>query len=163
MFVRGKDWVMAVEEITLSAVGKPERWNDEAEIIPVERESLRDTQGMAVLAKAYLKAARARDRFAFTRKGKARRRERFDQAVKAVVKTIASEASRIVDDRPARLEVRTRLYVGVMVLTNAVSIDQLRLLERSRRTLRWSVGLAIVGLLGIGGTLVGNGVLPRPW
>jgi len=154
---------MAVEEITLSAVRKPGRWTDEAEVIPAERESPSGAQEMAVLAKAYLAAARARDRFAFTRKGHARRRERFDQAVKTVVKTIASEASRIIEDRPARLEVRTRLYVGVMVLTNAVSIDQMRLLERSRRNLRWSVGLAIVGLLGIGGTLVGNGILPRPW
>lgn len=154
---------MAVEEITLSAVGKPNRRNDDAENLSGEREPLRDAKELGALAEAYLAAARARDRFAFTRKGQARRRERFDQAVKTVVKTIASEASRVLDDRPARLEVRTRLYVGVMVLTNAVSIDQLRLIERSRRTLRWSVGIAVVGLLGIGGTLIGNGVLPRPW
>jgi uncharacterized membrane protein len=152
---------MPVEEITLSTVGKPHR-NDEAQITG-ERGATREAEEIAVLARAYLEAAHARDLFAFTRKGRARRRERFDQAVKTVVKTIASEAARIVHDRPARLEVRTRLYVGVMAFTNAVSIDQQRLLARSRCNLRWSVGLAIVGLLGICGTLISNGVLPRPW
>jgi hypothetical protein len=88
---------------------------------------------------------------------------RFEQAAKTVVKSIATEASRVVVDRPARTDVRTRFYAAAMVLVRAVSIDQQKVLERSRRRLRWSAALAIVGLLGICWTLVGNGTLPRPW
>lgn len=149
---------MAVEQITLSSVAAPVRaTNDDVDL------EERGSHEIATLVRTYLTAARARDRFAFTRNGRARRRERFEQAAKTVVKSIATEASRGVVDRPVRADARTRFYTGAMVLVRAVSIDQQQVLERSRRMLRWSAIFAIVGLLGIWWTLVRNGVLPRPW
>lgn len=155
---------MAIEEITLSAVGDPDRWNDAtADNGNDERGATAGTREMAAFARAYVKAARARNRFAFTRRGQERRRERFDKAAKTIVKSIATEAARVVVDRPARLEVRTRIYSGVMVLTKAVSVDQLKLIDRSRRRMRWSLALAGIGLAGISWTLIQNGMLPWPW
>ena len=149
---------MPVEQITLSAVAAPDRWTN-ADVDLQESGSPEIT----VLARSYLRAARARDRFAFTRNGRVRRRERFEQAAKTVVKSIATEASRGVVDRPARADARTRFYAGAMVLVRVVSIDQQKILARSRRRLRWSAVLAIVGLLGVWWTLVANGMLPQPW
>ena len=149
---------MAVEQITLGTVATPDhKTNGDTDLS--ERSSLE----MTALVRTYLDAARTRDRFAFTHGGHARRRERFEQAAKTVAKSIATEASRGIVDRPARADVRTRLYMGSMILVRAVSMDQREVLERARRYLRWSVAFAIVGLLGIYGTLVGNGVLPQPW
>ena len=149
---------MAVEQITLSAVAAADRWtNDDVDL------EERGSHEITALVRTYLNAARARDRFAFTRNGRARRRERFEQAAKTVVKSIATEASRVVVDRPSRADARTRFYAGAMILVRAVSIDQQKILARSRRRLRWSAVLAIVGLLGICGTLVANGMLPQPW
>jgi len=141
---------MAVEQITLSAVAVAKRSSNE----DVDLEE-RGTGEFGALVRTYLIAAQVRDRFAFTRSARARRREQFEQAAKTVVKNIATEGARVVVDRTSRADARTRFYVGAMVLVRAVSIDQQKVLERSRRRLRWSAVLAIVGLLGICGTLIG--------
>ena len=148
---------MPVEQITLSADAAPDRWtNDDIDL------KERGSHEITALVRSYLKAARARDRFAFTRNGRARRRDRFEQTAKTVVKSIATEASSVVADRVARADARTRFYAGAMVLVRAISIDQQKVLERSRQRLHWSAILAIVGLLGICGTLIANGMFPRP-
>ena len=149
---------MAVEQITLSAVAVAKRSSNE----DVDLEE-RGSGEFGALVRTYLIAAQVRDRFAFTRSARARRREQFEQAAKTVVKNIATEGARVVVDRTSRADARTRFYVGAMVLVRAVSIDQQKVLERSRRRLRWSAALAIVGLLGFCGTLIGNGILRQPW
>lgn len=150
---------MPIEEITLSAPCEPEQRttaeSDTAQGQPGETDVVRD-------ARAYLQAARVRDRFSCTQRGRQKRLEQFDQTVKTLVKSIATEASRNITDRSERLDVRTRIYSGVMVLAKAISHDQRTMLDRSRTSRRRSLILATLGLLGIGMTLVANGWIQIP-
>jgi hypothetical protein len=150
---------MAIEEITLSAPCEPEQPtsvdSDKAQGQPGET-------GVARNARAYLQAARARDRVSCTQRRRQKRLEQFEQAVKTLVKSIATEASRDITDRSERLDVRTRIYSGVMVLAKAISHDQRAMLDRSRTSRRRSLTLAALGLLGIGMTLVANGWIQIP-
>ena len=150
---------MPIEEITLSAPCEPEQQttadSDKAQGQPDETDVARH-------ARAYLQAARTRDRVSCTQRGRQKRLEQFDQTVKTLVKSIATEASRNITDRSERLDVRTRIYSGVMVLAKAISHDQRTMLDRSRTSRRRSLILATLGLLGIGMTLVANGWIQIP-
>lgn len=150
---------MPIEEITLSVPGVPAEPQPETKSPQGSDAEARSGQsaGLTKLAAAYLKSARARDRFAFTDKGRMRNRERFGQSLKAIVKKIATDASSPVDDRGARMAVRTRTYADVMQLVSAMSNDQLVVIKRARTRLRWSLVLASLGLLGIALTFVLNG------
>ena len=149
---------MAIEEITLSAPCEPEQ--------PTTADSdktqdQRCETDVSRHARAYLQAARARDQVSSTQRGQ-KRLEQFEQTVKTLVKSIATEASRDIPDRSERLDVRTRIYSGVMVLAKAISHDHRAMLDRSRTSRRRSLILAALGLLGIGMTLVANGWIQIP-
>ena len=154
---------MRFEEITLSVPHSPAEWrhgNDEGTPNPGTRSE--ETSGISKLAETYLKAVRARDRFAFTDKGRMRNREQFDQSLKAVVSNVAADASCTVKDRGARKEIRTQIYAGVMQLAKAMSKDHFDMMTRARTRVRWSLAVGAVGLLGIISTLVINGIVTWP-
>ncbi len=150
---------MPIEEITLSAPCEPEQRttadSDKAHGQPGET-------GVARHARAYLQAARARGRISCRQRQRQKRLEQFEQTVKTLVKRIATEASSDIADRSERLDVRTRIYSGVMVLAKAISHDQRAMLDRSRTSRHRSLILAALGLLGIGMTLVANGWIEIP-
>jgi hypothetical protein len=91
-----------------------------------------------------------------------RNQERFAQSVKAIVKKVAADASNPLDDRSARMQVRTQIYADVMLLANAMSKDQLAMIRRHRSRRRWSLALTAVGLLGIAYTLIMNDIIAWP-
>lgn len=155
---------MAIEEITISAPGEPDGPGgaDQRSASNQAASDAMEPLDIRRLARNFLKAARARDRLVFTQRGRKRRQERFNQALKSIVKDMATEASREVRSRSGRLEVRTRVYTTMMVLAKAVAEDQLRMIGRSRSSLRWGVGLIILGLGCIVFTLVANGWLELP-
>ena len=140
---------MPVEEITLSVPNGNESNSGS------KTESVEDVDASELLG-AYLKSARARDGFAFTAKARLRNRERFGQSLKALVKGIATRASNPVNDRHTRMAVRTHVYTNVMQLATAMSKDQQQIVEKSRKRLRWTLALAILGLLSVAATLAGN-------
>jgi len=146
---------MPIEEITLSVPDGNER-------NPDSKAGVESDVDAKKLEAAYLKSARARDRFTFTNRGRARNRERFNQSLKALVKGIATSASNPVEDRRARMAVRTQVYAGVVQLANAMSKDQLAVIERSRKRLRWSLGLAIVGVFSVAMALAINDLTNWP-
>ena len=51
----------------------------------------------------------------------------------------------------------------MMVLAKAMANDQVKLIRRARTSLRWSAGLAVLGLGGIAFTAVSNGWLSPPF
>ena len=94
---------MAVEEVVLSVPGHADGVNASAgSPAPAGGALERAVQD-------YFASARARDRLAIGGWMRQRRRERYDLALKTLVKTIATEASRNVTDRSARLDVRTQV------------------------------------------------------
>jgi len=154
---------MPIEEITLSVPdGSMESQRGGSGHVPNSKGERAEAAGTDKLVAAYLKSARARDRFAFTDKGHMRNRERFAQSLKAIVKKIAADASNPLEDRSARMQVRTRIYGDVMKLANAMSKDQLAMIRWNRIRWRWSLALATVGLLGIAHTLVMNDIVKWP-
>ncbi len=155
---------MPIEKITLSVPQNlSERSRGDEQRTPDSDAKGERGARISEIAGAYLNAARARDRFALTNKGRMRNRERFNQSLKAVVKNVATDASSAVEDRSARLEIRIQIYADVMQLAKAMSKDQLDIIMRARTRFRWSLAVAAVGLLGITSTLVVNGILKWPF
>jgi hypothetical protein len=143
---------MPIEEITLSVPANPQ--SDHGDTPTGPGAVSEEVESVNEFSDDYVKSARARDRLAFTNQGRMRNRERFNQSLKAIVKKVATHASGPVADRSARMEVRAGIYKEVMQLTNAMSRDQLQTMRRAQTRFRWSLGLAILGLLGIGATIV---------
>ena len=145
---------MAVEEVVLSVPGHADGVNASAgSPAPAGGALERAVQD-------YFASARARDRLAIGGWMRQRRRERYDLALKTLVKTIATEASRNVIDRSARLDVRTQVYASVMSLVRVVASDQLAVIGRARRMLGWALAFAVVGVAGVTytvDTLIANG------
>ena len=97
---------MAVEEVVLSVPGHADGVNASAgSPAPAGGALERAVQD-------YFASARARDRLAIGGWMRQRRRERYDLALKTLVKTIATEASRNVTDRSARLDDRARCRIN---------------------------------------------------
>lgn len=148
---------MAVEEVVLSIPGHPDRSGE-------SEESVAGASGaFEAVVRGYFDSARGRDRPAMGDWIRRRRRKRFDLALKTLVKTIATEASRKVVDRGARLDVRTQVYGSVMSLVQAMTDDHLIAIRRARRTLRWGLAFAALGATGIAYTLMVNGWLGTEW
>lgn len=152
-----------MEEITLSVPGSFE--NDvRRQPLPL-RDGERPVPAHAAwdlekLARSYLQAARARDRFALTARGRQRRLDRFNMALKRLTKSLAAQGADAVQDRRARAEVRARIYAQTLVLARVTGQDYLRTVRRARRTMRWGLLTAGIGLTGVAFTLVANGWLP---
>lgn len=153
---------MAVEEITLSVPQSSAGWLRDNEQPTPDAAKSEQPSGISKLAEAYLNAARTRDRFRFTNKGRMRNRERFDQSLKAVVRNVATDASCAVNDRNARMKIRTQIYAGVMQLAKAMSRDQLDIMMRARTRFRWSLAVGAAGLLGVVSTLFINEIVKWP-
>lgn len=154
---------MPMEKITLSVPQNLlERSRGDDEGTPESDAKSEKIARTSELTGAYLNAVRARDRLAFTNKGRMRNWERFNQSLKAVVRNVATDASCAVKDRSARLEIRTRIYAGVMQLANTMSRDQFDIMMRARMRFRWSLVVGTVGLLGITSTLVVNDIVKWP-
>ena len=141
---------MAVEEVVLSVVGHADR-SEVSGGSPVE-----GTGTLERLIKDYFDSVRARDRFAIGSRMRRRRRERYDLALKTLVKTMASEASRNVPDRAVRLGVRAQVYGSVMLLVRTMARDHLIAVGRARSMLRWGLALAAIGTTGAIYTLIAN-------
>jgi hypothetical protein len=154
---------MPIEEITLLVPGGPPAQLDQAsEHRPGSPVSVTQPAVVSELVVAYLKSIRARDRFAFTHRGRTRNRDRFDQSLKAIVKKLATDSATPVDSRSARMRVRAQVYGDTMELIRAMSVDQLRMVKRSRTYLRWSLVTAGVGLAMIAWTLTINDIITLP-
>jgi hypothetical protein len=153
---------LAIEQITLSVPGVlPERprASEDAVSDVARREKIARA---SEIEKAYLKAVQARDGYAFTDKTRKRNRERFHQALKALGRKVAADASRAVDDRSARLKIRTQIYADIMQLVSALSRDQLNIKMRARTRVQLSLAVGAAGLLGVVATLVLNDMLTWP-
>jgi hypothetical protein len=160
----GQESTMAVEEVVLSVPGHPQSWTEPQSERHASEGSPADPSGtLEPVVRDYFVSARATDRLAVGNWIRRRRRERFDLALKSLVKTIAMEASRKVPDRAARLDVKTQVYGSVMGLAQAMSRDQLIVIRRARRTLRWGLAFAAIGVTGVMFTLIANGWLPNEW
>lgn len=134
---------MAVEEVVLSVPGHPDGFGaSDASPTPANG-------ALERVVRDYFASARARNRRAIGGWMRRRRRERYDLALKTLVKTIATEASRNVTDRSARLDARTQIYASVMSLVRMIAKDHLTIIGRARRTLLWAFAFAIVGVAGV--------------
>lgn len=111
------------------------------------------------MARAFLAAARSRDRLALTERTRRRRQENFELQLKRLVKTVASETAGTVPDRRARADVRTRIYAAMTVVVRLAAQDQRRTARRARLVLRWAMASAGVGAAGTLFTLKSNGWL----
>jgi hypothetical protein len=145
---------MAVEEVVLSVPGHSDGVTAPAASTAPASEALEH------IVRDYFAKARARDRIALGGWMRDRRRERYDLALKTLVKAIATEASRNVEDRGARVYARTQIYASVMSLVRMVASDHLVVIGRARRMLCWALAFAVVAVAGvvyIVDTLIGNG------
>jgi hypothetical protein len=150
---------VAVEEVVLSVPGDPNGCEDPASGISPSG----TTDGLERVVREYFKSARARGGLALSDRMRQRRHERFDIALKTLVKTMATEASRPVAERPLRLDVRTQVYAYMMTLVRIMARDHLIVIRRARRTLRWGLAFATVGAVGFLYTLIANGWLSIGW
>jgi hypothetical protein len=148
---------MAVEEVVLSVVGHADR-SEASGGSPVD-----GTGTLERLIRDYVDSARAQHRFAIGSWMRRRRRQRYDLALKTLVKTMASEASRNVPDRTARLGVRTQVYGSVMLLARTMASDHLIIVGRARNMLRWGLALAAIGTTGAIYTLIANDPAFAEW
>ncbi|MGD8417425.1 MAG: hypothetical protein PVH91_10230 [Pseudomonadales bacterium] len=141
---------MAIEEITLSV---PQVLPDSG--IAYQSEHERQATGPDLqVGRRYRQILRERDRFTWTRRGRARREEVFDVAYRSLVKQMAKDATEAIRDRSARLQSRTRIYATLTELLTISAEDQRRARYRARRTMTWGIGLAAFGLTCVCGVLL---------
>ncbi len=154
---------MPIEEITLSVPrGLADSRQESTRAKPKAGTDIKTSSETNKLVAAYVRSARARDRFAFTNSGRMRNRERFSQSLKAIVKKIATDASSRVEDRSIRMQVRTQIYVDLMHLARAMSQDQLNMIRWARTHRRLGLLAAIMAALCILAALITNEVITLP-
>ncbi len=153
-----------VEIELVSPAGSGEWVDEEAQAGKVrETKETEEKKSLEIeLVAAFDAAARKRNSFAMTDSQRKHRVERFEQALKAIAKRMSAQAANHVSDREARSEVRIQVYRGLMLLLNQLGRRQEASAASARRALKWGFGVAGMGLLGMGITLVATGALQIP-
>ena len=138
-----------MEEITLWAPGEAPQIN--AHDAPPQS-AHRDSQRVHrpdQLERRYLASLRERDRFAFTARGRRRRRERYQAAMKRLAKEVAVAVSRPVSERKERTAASIRTYAATMALIEAASRHHKVAARRARAATRNSLILAMLAVAGL--------------
>lgn len=133
---------MPVEEIVLS-LPEAARASELRNLSASERDRTRNDE----LIGRYRQMLEARRRFAWTRRGRARREEVFDAACKSMAKQLARQSTDQVDDRDRRLAARALVYGAVEALLRTAAGEQRRQTARHRSTVRYAFWLGSLGML----------------
>jgi hypothetical protein len=133
---------MAVEEIVLS-LPEATRESELSRLSATERDRNHNDE----LIGRYRQMLDARRRFAWTKRGRARREEVFEAACKNMAKQLARQSTDKVQDRASRLAARALIYGAVDGLLATAAREQQRQASQYRKALRYAFWLGSLGAL----------------
>ncbi len=130
---------MAVEEIILSLPQTaPEQDSDDLSA------SHHSQSGHEELVRRYHHLLKGKRRFAWTRRARRRREEAFDTACKSLAKQLARVSTAELENRTARLDTRTRIYVAVESLLSVSAMEADRAALRNHYAVRYALFFGVL-------------------
>ena len=140
---------MPVEEIVLS-LPEAARASELRNLSATERDRAHNDE----LIGRYRQMLEARRRFAWTRRGRARREEVFDAACKGMAKQLARQSTDEVDDRDTRLAARALVYGAVDGLLTTAAGEQRRQALQYRSAIRYAFWLGSLGTVAVAALII---------